>query len=348
MIQDTLEMNDDVVDDGKSTSNLLMVVASAGIVNKSKSPDCSFDEHLNHPIQAISWESNGSSKTHTNTTMPSSTASSCISDTDLSVDHLEDQISPIQAQEADNAGNLTNNDFTDDLDDTVKYCNNNSVKRFFPVDGAVVRFTDGITTNVQISPLGHGVMLDEVQMQEYIRQLECDLSAEKAMRRKKDRSIVKLAKQLKFCTNESHLKERQIINMAKTINELEQVLHNHHRELAIDQEKIRNVCRQSEERLEEYETLVQALRKQLFDLHLELDNYRLIIHQMKHNNISTNDDNVTDCSKTIGTSSNATNDAESIFVSELTKHRGWTAVVAAVSITVAGIVLHKCKGINSR
>jgi hypothetical protein len=114
-----------------------------------------------------------------------------------------------------------------------------------------------------------------------IMQLKCDLSAEKAMRRRKEKCIVKLAKRLQVCTQESDAKERQIYKMAKTINDLEDLLHNHHHELAMDQEKIRNVCRETEKHLEEYEDLVLSLRKQLFDSNVVIETLRLELQQQE-------------------------------------------------------------------
>jgi hypothetical protein len=109
------------------------------------------------------------------------------------------------------------------------------------------------------------------QLMNTLRGLECDLSGEKAIRRKKEKSIVKLAKQLQITSRDAEVKDRQVLKMAKTINDLEEILHDHHRELADDQEKIRKVCRETEERLEEYEAMVFTLRKQLAEANLEVD-----------------------------------------------------------------------------
>lgn len=117
-----------------------------------------------------------------------------------------------------------------------------------------------------------------------LQDLRCDLSAEQAIRRKSDKCLVKLAKQLKKRTDESEAKERQIYKMAKTINDLEDLLHNHHHELAEDQEKIRNICRETEARLEDYEALVLSLRKQLFDSNVEVESLRLQLEQRRSSN----------------------------------------------------------------
>jgi hypothetical protein len=113
--------------------------------------------------------------------------------------------------------------------------------------------------------------LTEDQLKFKLKEVECELSAEKAMRRKKDASLVKLAKQLQKCTKESDTKDQQILKMAKNINELEELLHKHRCEAAEDQQKIRNVCREMEERVEEYEALVQSLKKQIAEANLEVE-----------------------------------------------------------------------------
>lgn len=137
-----------------------------------------------------------------------------------------------------------------------------------------------------------------------IQDLKCDLSAEKAIRRKKDKMIVKLAKQLKVCTEASETKEVQIYKMAKTINDLQDILHNNHHELAIDQEKIRNVRRETEERLVEHENLVSSLRKQLFNSNVEVETLRLQLQQQElqtHKSIDVDEKSSTDsaCSEIV-------------------------------------------------
>jgi hypothetical protein len=112
---------------------------------------------------------------------------------------------------------------------------------------------------------------DAYEMRMKLKEVECELSAEKAIRRKKDASLVKLAKQLQKSSRDSDAKEQQVLKMAKTINELESILQHQRRESADDQQKIRRICRETEDRLQEYEELVLSLKRQLAETKLEAE-----------------------------------------------------------------------------
>lgn len=86
-----------------------------------------------------------------------------------------------------------------------------------------VRFTDTTKNNVDKKdlPAGESVPETMASLQDRVLELQIELSAEKSMRKRKDRNLVKLAKELNRRISESYDKEVKVQEMSKTINELQ-------------------------------------------------------------------------------------------------------------------------------
>jgi hypothetical protein len=109
------------------------------------------------------------------------------------------------------------------------------------------------------------------RLRDKLTQAKIDLSAEKTVRKRKEKNLVKLAKELNRRASESDLmsttlaeKEEEIKAKDKRIEELK-------REMEEDEKRYRVFRKENEKRCEEYEDTVQTLRKKLLESSLEVD-----------------------------------------------------------------------------
>lgn len=109
------------------------------------------------------------------------------------------------------------------------------------------------------------------------------------LRSKKDKSIVRLANQLKVCTDQSDAKEIKMRQMDQTINELEDAMHKYQKKVSIDRERITNACRDTEERLEECECEVSRLQQQVIDVNEQIEALRSQVDSLTSTATCAND-----------------------------------------------------------
>lgn len=138
-----------------------------------------------------------------------------------------------------------------------------------------VRFSDLDSLEEKKSQSEQDCGPDAIQLlRECLSQVQTDLSAERVMRKRKEKNLVKLAKELNKRTSDAHLKETTINEMTTTITELEGKLQNNHRENAQDLQTYRAACRENETKISELDSAVSALRKELLEANLEADHLR--------------------------------------------------------------------------
>jgi hypothetical protein len=136
-----------------------------------------------------------------------------------------------------------------------------------------VRFIDmDVSEEEKRSQSDPGSESDLIQLlRERLVQVQTDLSTERATRKRKDKNLVKLAKELNKRTSDSHEKESKIHEMAKRINEMESSVQSHHIENVQEVQTYREAYRENETRIVELDGAVSNLRKQLLEANLEAD-----------------------------------------------------------------------------
>lgn len=116
---------------------------------------------------------------------------------------------------------------------------------------------------------------EEVEMlHQQLKNALANLSAEKAMRSRKEKNLVKLAKELNKRSEDADLKERKLVEMAETVNTLQASLRHQRADHCADQERHLAFVADSEERSSRLEQAAAALRSELAAAKLQIDALR--------------------------------------------------------------------------
>jgi hypothetical protein len=112
------------------------------------------------------------------------------------------------------------------------------------------------------------------KLRSQLTQAQVDLSGEKAIRRRKEKNLVKLAKELSHRQTEAELKDRKIKQLEGRIDETEKLLEEMKRDVEDAAQKHRAAVRENDALVTELEQTVRSLRKELFESNLERDRLR--------------------------------------------------------------------------
>lgn len=120
----------------------------------------------------------------------------------------------------------------------------------------------------------NGICEDVDVLHQQLRNALSDLSAEKAVRSRKEKSLVKLAKELNKRSADAELKERKLIELAETVNALNVSIRQQRADHGADQERHVAVTRESSERGQRLERAVEELRAELCAARRDADGVR--------------------------------------------------------------------------
>lgn len=120
--------------------------------------------------------------------------------------------------------------------------------------------------------------VDDVNQQ--LQQALADLSAERVLRKQKEKNLVKLAKELNKRSADAALKERKLIQMSETVNSMHAALQQQRQIQCIDQHRYQTAVQESDEQAAFLKETSATLRSELKEakLHLELLRSQLASH----------------------------------------------------------------------
>lgn len=121
-------------------------------------------------------------------------------------------------------------------------------------------------------------------LQEQLEQAKMDYNAERSLRKRKEKGLLKLAKELKKRSKESATLHNTMAKMASTIVGLEETVETQRIEMDECQSQYRALTRQADDRMGSFEAATTNLRKQLLEIKLEND--RLKVQLAGKNNTS--------------------------------------------------------------
>jgi hypothetical protein len=109
------------------------------------------------------------------------------------------------------------------------------------------------------------------KLREQLEKAQADLASERINRKRKEKSLIKLAKELTKRSAEREMKEKAILELSETIDDLESRLGHRNRELVVELPRLKAQCAQHQADLAVYGRDTIELRARLQEARLEAD-----------------------------------------------------------------------------
>lgn len=109
------------------------------------------------------------------------------------------------------------------------------------------------------------------KLREQLHKAQAELATERSNRKRKEKSLIKLAKELNNRSEIEASKEKAILEMAETIEDLEMRLADRNRDFVVDFPKLKARCAKQEAEIDDHEKRTRQLRQQLEEARVEAD-----------------------------------------------------------------------------
>jgi hypothetical protein len=109
------------------------------------------------------------------------------------------------------------------------------------------------------------------KLREQFHKVQAELATERSNRKRKEKSLIKLAKELNNRSADGDLKDKKMLELMETMEDLEIRLAERNRDMVVELPKLKAKCARQEAELAEHEKSTLRLRRQLEDARSEAD-----------------------------------------------------------------------------